>query len=135
MGPARKGFNAILGHRFVEWTDGRVVLELDIDEQHLNSVDFVHGGALMTLVDIAAGSAGTYAATPADHRGCLTISLTANFLSPAKSGPLRIVGLRRGGGRSTFTATAEIFDADNNLCVVGQGVFRLLPHKGGKVAE
>lgn len=125
-GEQLKGFNAVLAYRIAEWSDGRVVLELEIGEQHLNRAGLVHGGVLMTLLDVGAGYSGVYSDDPATIRRGVTLQLTATFIAPAKRGPLRCIGARRGGGKSVYMATSELVDADGTLCAVGQGTFRLI---------
>ena len=46
------GFNALLGHRIAEWGPDKVIVELDIEAQHLNFTGTVHGGV---LVDVLSG--------------------------------------------------------------------------------
>lgn len=120
------GFNAVLDYRLVEWLDGRAVLELDVGAQHLNRAGLVHGGVMMTLLDVAAGYSGVWSDDPTFIRRGVTLQLTASFMAQAKRGSLRCVGARRGGGKSVYMATSELFDAEGTLCAVGQGTFRLI---------
>src|SRR4249920_2572396 len=46
-----------LGLQLLEKGDGRVLIRLDPRAEHLNSWDGVHGGVLMTLLDVALSSA------------------------------------------------------------------------------
>lgn len=125
-GETLQGFNAVLAYRLAEWSDGHAVLELEIGEQHRNRAGLVHGGVLMTLLDVSAGYSGVWSDDPATIRRGVTLQLTATFMAQAKRGPLRCVGERRGGGKSIYMATSEIFDGEGTLCAVGQGTFRLI---------
>ena len=53
-------FNNALGIRLSDWSDGRCSVELDVIGDHLNRSGVVHGGVLMTLLDVACGYAGTW---------------------------------------------------------------------------
>jgi uncharacterized protein (TIGR00369 family) len=126
--PARaipaSGFGALLPVRLVERTAQRMVLEFDIAEHHRNRAGAVHGGALMTLMDIACGQVGIWAESSAAPARAATVSLSANFILPALRGPLHITARNLGGGRTLFYADCEIVDADGKLCATGQASFR-----------
>lgn len=78
------GFNAHVGPiRFAPLGDGRYLAELEIREIHINSGGVCHGGALMTLADVAMGTASFEAA---GGHGCATIAFDAQFLAAAKLG-------------------------------------------------
>ena len=67
----------------VEVKEGYAKVEMIIDEQILNVHGFVHGGALYSLADTAAG-----AASFATGRDSVTLSGTINYIKPGKGGKL-----------------------------------------------
>ncbi len=82
--PMGYGFTDALGPLYRRVEESRVVLGLRVDTQHSNTMGICHGGALMTLADIAAASWANVA------RGLIagapTINLSIDFISGAKQG-------------------------------------------------
>lgn len=63
---------------------GEVSFGLRVADSHCNLMGICHGGALMTLADIAAAS--TVSAQLDAPRGVPTVSLSFDFLSPGRKG-------------------------------------------------
>jgi uncharacterized protein (TIGR00369 family) len=117
------GYARLIGYRLTRWEPDFAEIALELGRQHENRGGIAHGGVLATLIDTACGFAGCWA--PAgESRAAVTLSLTTQFLAPAKSGRLIATGRRVGGGRGIFFATAEVRDADGALLARGEGVFR-----------
>jgi uncharacterized protein (TIGR00369 family) len=129
------GFQALLGYRLVRWERDVAEVELDVDAQHHNRSGLVHGGVHATLLDSAAGLAGVFCPVPGNVVRAATLSFAIQYVAAARSGTLRAIGRRRGGGRSIFFATAEILDADGKLVATGEGTYRYMtgfgPPDGG----
>ncbi len=123
-GERPSGYQKAMGYRLAEWRDGHVVIEMPVGPQHLNRANVVHGGVLASLIDTACGFAGSFAPSPGEQPVVVTLSLAASYVAPGRKGPLRVVGRVRGGGRSVFFASAEIFDGDGVLIAYGDGSFR-----------
>jgi uncharacterized protein (TIGR00369 family) len=119
------GFRDLLGIRWCGMEDGAVVLELPIRPDHLNFSGTVHGGVIMSLIDIACGLA-VMAPAPSSRtpRSALTLSLTTSFTGQAQAGTVRVIGRQRAGGRKIVFATAEVFNAHGALIALGEGTFR-----------
>ncbi|HLZ66094.1 MAG TPA: PaaI family thioesterase [Aliidongia sp.] len=117
-------FNQSVGLRLADWTEGRATVELDITGDHLNRSGVVHGGVLMTLIDVACGYAGTWTEAADGARLCVTLDLTTSFVAPAIAGRLTTVATVTGGGRKIFFARAEVRDEAGALLAMGQGSFR-----------
>lgn len=117
--PRVGGFNQYLGLRIVEYEEGHCVMELPVEERHLNRSGIVHGGVLATLIDAATSHAGNHAPEVEDRPRSVTVAMSIQYLGQAKKGPLRAVGTRTGGGRSIFFARAEVFDAQGTLVAAG----------------
>ena len=118
------GFQALIGYRIIEWSEGLAVVELAVGPQHLNRSGVLHGGVLTTLIDTVCGYAGCYCAVPGRVRRAVTLSLTTNFTGQVGDGVLKAVGRKQTGGRRIFYCSGEVFDADDALVAVGQGTFR-----------
>src|SRR5690606_39345384 len=63
-----RGFADVLGFRQVQWEEGRAVLELELRPYHLNLAGVIHGGVLMSLLDIVCAQAGLYHPDPSQIR-------------------------------------------------------------------
>lgn len=100
-------------HASGEGTDR--VFALRVEERHLNQAGAAHGGLLATLVDFAIGRA---VQASADAEGAVTVSLTTDFLGPARAGDWveARTEVERLGGRLAF--------ADCSLSVEGREVVR-----------
>ena len=63
------------------------LLEMPLQEKHLNLRGFAHGGSIVTLADSAAGY-GTYANLPGKAEAFTTIELKCNFIRGISDGML-----------------------------------------------
>ena len=89
----------------VEVKEGYAKVEMIIDEQILNVHGFVHGGALYSLADTAAG-----AASFATGRDSVTLSGTINYIKPGKGGKLIGIAQEISAGRTTGGYEVFIFN-------------------------
>lgn len=89
----------------VEVKEGHAKVEMIIDEQILNVHGFVHGGALYSLADTAAG-----AASFATGRDSVTLSGTINYIKPGKGGKLIGIAQEISAGRTTGVYEVFIFN-------------------------
>lgn len=89
---------------------GYAKVEMDIDEQILNVHGFVHGGALYSLADTAAG-----AASFATGRDSVTLSGTINYIKPGKGGKLIGIAQEISAGRTTGLYEVFIFNDSDVL--------------------
>ena len=89
----------------VEVKERYAKVEMIIDEQILNVHGFVHGGALYSLADTAAG-----AASFATGRDSVTLSGTINYIKPGKGGKLIGIAQEISAGRTTGDYEVFIFN-------------------------
>lgn len=121
----RSAFNDMVGIRWVSWTDGEAVAEVELRPELLNRSGSLHGGVMCTLLDTVCARAGCWMPAGQVQRRCTTVSLTTNFLRGASSGVIRATGrLRPGAGTQIFTAVGELADAEGRLLALAQGTFR-----------
>lgn len=118
------GFAGTLGLEEVLWQEGCAELRLPLEPRHLNRSGFLHGGILMTMLDVACARAGTWVPEGEPARYVATLSMATNFLRGVKSGVLRATGLREPGGNTIYSATARVFDERGALLAIGQGTYR-----------
>jgi uncharacterized protein (TIGR00369 family) len=123
----RSGFRDLIGYRTKAWREGYGEVELVIRPEHLNSVDIVHGGVYMSMLDVALGHAVAFCTVPGNFRFSTTVSLTTSFLKGARSGVLTAVGRIDGIQGRLATGTGEVRDEAGELCAVGQASFLYFP--------
>ncbi|MFL5846824.1 MAG: PaaI family thioesterase [Solirubrobacteraceae bacterium] len=106
----------------VEHGDG--VTRLQTEERHANPAGAVHGGLIATLCDTAVGAA--VAAEAEEIAGAVTVSLTVDYLAPAKPGSLleARTEIEKLGGRLAF-ADCRV-SADGKEVVRARAVFSVL---------
>ena len=119
---AKDRFGAKLtGVRFVDASAGYSRCSLTVEDHHLNNHDILHGGAIFTLVDMAAGTA---AAT--DREDFVTLTTNITYSAPGYPGETiyaeakisgrskrmsnYIVTVTNESGKILATATAIVYD-------------------------
>jgi len=127
------GLQGHLGYRLVEWAENHAVIELELQDHHLNRAGILHGGVLMTLLDTASGYSVCFCSVPGNVRKTLTLSLTTNFLGMAKKGVVRVVATRQGGGRKIVFTEAKAYNADGEVIGTATGTFKY--HRGSEGIE
>ncbi|WP_143895122.1 PaaI family thioesterase [Tepidimonas sediminis] len=127
-------FVELLGFRLRRWADGVAELAYEPQPQHLNSFGVVHGGASMTLLDVAMAHA---ARSVQRDMGVVTIEMKTSFLQAAQ-GPL-VARARLLHRTATLAFTdGEVRDAAGRLCAHASGTFRYvrrLPAPGRAVHD
>ncbi len=94
----------------VEVKQGYAKVEMLIDEQILNVHGYVHGGALYSLADTAAG-----AASFATGRDSVTLSGSINYIKPGTGGKLFGIAQEISAGRTTGVYEVFIFNDQDIL--------------------
>jgi uncharacterized protein (TIGR00369 family) len=112
-----------LGIELLEKANGTMRLRFVARPEHLNSWSGIHGGVLMTLLDVALGSASR--SLDVACVGATTIELKANFLSAASDVVLG-EGRAQRAGRSLIFAEGELRKPDGALVAKGSGTFKLV---------
>jgi uncharacterized protein (TIGR00369 family) len=105
--------------------DDEVRLRLPWDPSNVTIGDMVHGGAIATLADLTVMAAAWCGAdAPPDLRG-VTVSMSLDYLAPARSTDVIGVGrvLRR--GRSLTNREADIVDPRGTLIAKAIAVYKL----------
>ena len=113
--------NAFTVHNFYELEAverDRAVYRLDIRPESLNPYGMVHGGALYTMADDAAGLA-----VHTDGRHYVTQSGTLNFLTNQPKGVIRAEGRVRRRGKQTVYASVEITNKEGVLLAAGDFLY------------
>lgn len=125
MAPPRTSgpYAKLLGVEVLAESDEGVELALDATEEHLREGGIVHGGAMMSLLDMA--MAGTVARTLETGQRTASVSITTDFVRPASTGRLVARGrLVRRGATMAFPE-GEIVDAQGRLVARATGVWAI----------
>jgi len=113
--------HALLGLRFAEPEplDGTVVIEMDVAPPAFNGSGNLHGGAIATLVDVAAGScAGRVSGFDPLRESLVTADLHVRYLGRPKEGPVRAEARPMRAGRMLIVVEVRVLDALDNLIAV-----------------
>ena len=118
-------FNADLGIEILESGEGRSSVALQLTPRHLNSWNAVHGGIIMTLLDVAMAVAGR-SLDPAAGGG-VTVEMKVSFLQPGLAGS-RLTAHGHAFHRSKTMSFCEgdIVDQDGRLIAKSLGTFKYI---------
>jgi len=122
--PAIPSFGRFIGYKIGKPTAEGGTATLKIRPEHLNRSGVVHGGIMMTLIDVACSVAGQYRPPGEPPVLSASISITTSFVGNVDRGMLIATGRKTGGGKRIFFAKGEVRDAKGNLLAQGEGVFR-----------
>ena len=112
-----------LGIELLEKADGTMRLKFAPRPEHLNSWNGIHGGVLISLLDVALGSAAR--SLDVSCIGATTMELKANFLAAATHWVLG-EGRAQRAGRSLIFAEGELRRLGGVLVAKGTGTFKLV---------
>lgn len=96
----------------------RAVFRLEIRPESKNPFGMVHGGALYTMADNAAGTA-----VHTDGRAYVTQTSSLHFLRNQAAGTVRAEGRVRHRGKSTCLVEVDITGQDGMLLATGEFTF------------
>ena len=112
-----------LGLRLLEKGAGRALIGFEPRSEHLNSWEGVHGGVLMTLLDVALSSAAR-SLDPACV-GATTVEMKTNFLAVATESIITEARAQR-AGRSLIYAEGEVRSPVGAVLAKASGTFKLV---------
>ncbi len=113
-------FVSHLGFTLHRMDGGHSELHYEAQPEHLNSFDVTHGGASMTLLDVAMATA---ARSDTPDFGVVTIEMKTSFMQPAR-GLLVAKGRLIHRTASMAFVEATVVDADGRLCSHATGTFK-----------
>jgi uncharacterized protein (TIGR00369 family) len=123
-----------LGFRLTAWKEGFARLEMPVRTDHRNTVGYLHGGVISSLLDIAGAVAGSYGIS--NDFVSVTINLNCNFMSPHTATVAVAEGELVRITKSMFFCQAKLLDPENKrLCATATGTYKRqarTPLKAGK---
>ena len=112
-----------LGFRLANWKEGFARLEMTVRPEHQNTVGYLHGGVIASLLDIAGAFSGSYGISK-EHVS-VTINLNCNYMAPHKTDTVVVEGEIVRKTQSLFFAQSRLFDSTNNiLCATATGTYK-----------
>ena len=112
-----------LGFKLTEWKDGFARLEMPVRKEHRNTVDYLHGGVIASLLDIAGAVSGSHGIS--QEYVSVTINLNCNYMAPHQANVAIAEGELIRTTKSLFFAQARLLDPENNrLCATATGTYK-----------
>ena len=123
-------FVTLLGFSLELFEGGESVLGYTPRPEHLNSFAVTHGGACMTLLDVAMAVA---ARSVQKDMGVVTIEMKTSFMRPAPGDGTPLTAKGRLMHRTATLAFAEatIYDAKGQACAHSTGTFKYVRRQAG----
>jgi uncharacterized protein (TIGR00369 family) len=115
-----------VGLEMVFYEAGKSLLKLDPQPHHMNSLGMVHGGVVMTMLDVGMATAARSAAkidAGNEEPRVITIEMKSSFMKPS-TGLLEVHGKVLSHSRSMAFCEAEIVDPHGRVCAKGSGTFK-----------
>ena len=111
-----------LGFQLITWQEGFARLEMPVRPEHRNTVGYLHGGVIASLLDIVGAVAGSYGI--ADKFVSVTINLNCNYMAPHKSDKVIAEGELQRTTSSLLFTQAKLLDPDHDLlCATATGTY------------
>ncbi len=118
-------FFSLLSMSLVELRIGSCLLEIHVDNKHMQPFGIVHGGAFASIIDAAT----FWAVYPEvdEENGMTTVDLKLNYLAPSSHGKLIARGKRIKLGRTLGLGEAEVTDEDGKILAHGVSTVMVMP--------
>ena len=115
-----------LGLKLTSWKDGYARLDMPVRDEHRNTVGYLHGGVVSSLLDIVDAVAGSYG--DVKESVSITVNLNVNFMAPHQAGSLVAEGELVRTTESPIFAQSRLLDpANNRLCATATGTYKKKP--------
>jgi uncharacterized protein (TIGR00369 family) len=120
-----------LGFRLTAWKEGFARLEMPVRPDHRNTVGYLHGGVIASLLDISGAVAGSFGI--ANEFVSVTINLNCNYMAPHQGDMVIAEGELVRTTTSLFFCQAKLFDPDRNLlCATATGTYKPKSRESGE---
>ena len=112
-----------LGFKLTAWKEGFARLEMPVRPEHRNTVGYLHGGVIASLLDIAGAVSGSYGIS--EEFVSVTINLNCNYMAPHQAKNVVAEGELIRVTKTLFFAQAKLFDPENSrLCATATGTYK-----------
>jgi uncharacterized protein (TIGR00369 family) len=115
-----------LGFKLIAWKKGYTKIEMPVRPDHRNSVGYLHGGVIASLLDIGCAVAGSYGVSSKNIS--ITINLNCNYMAPHIARKAIVEGELVRTTKEMFFAQAKLFDPESKrLCATATGTYKSQP--------
>ena len=124
-----------LGFTLEKFEGGESELHFSPRAEHLNTFDVAHGGAVMTLLDVAMA---TSARSVEPLMGVVTIEMKTTFMRPSQGAPgftLRGCGHLLHRTRTMAFTEAHVIDEQGQVCAHATGTFKYVARRSPPVND
>jgi len=124
-------FVTMLGFELTQFENGDSSITYSPRPEHQNSFGVAHGGAVMTLMDVAMATA---ARSVAPDMGVVTIEMKTSFMRPSPGDGSQLTGRGRLIQRTTSMAFTEatLYDSKGQACAHATGTFKYVKREESK---
>ncbi len=126
-------YHRLLGIEIEDWSDGFARLVMQAGADHMNRSDIVHGGAILSIIDQAAGMSGLWCSVPGNSRKAVTIDLDCRFTGQVKAGKVTAEAKVVTRGRNIYFVRTEVFNEAGEMVAFGSSTHRW--RKGSETLE
>ena len=113
-------FATYCGVKAVAAEPGCCRLFVAMRDEHKNQLGIMHGGVMLTLLDVAMGTAARLSA----GASVMTVDMQSTFIAPGR-GDLSAEGRVLRPGRSLIFCEGEVRDAAGTLVAKASGLFKI----------
>ncbi|MEI7451236.1 MAG: PaaI family thioesterase [Desulfomonile sp.] len=115
----------LLSMKLLQFDIGRSLLQIDVQDKHLQPFGMVHGGVFSSIIDAAA----FWAVYPDvdENSGLTSVDLKLNYLAPSSRGKLIATGRRIKLGKTLGLGEAEVTDENGRILAHGTSTLIILP--------
>ncbi len=107
---------------------GHALLDIDLENKHLQPFGAVHGGVFASIIDAAAFWA--VFSEVDENVAMTTVDLKVNYLAPAQAGKLIARGNRIKLGKNLGLAEAEVTNQEGKILAHGTSILMILREPG-----
>jgi uncharacterized protein (TIGR00369 family) len=112
-----------LGFKLTAWKEGFARLEMPVRPEHRNTVGYLHGGVIASLLDIVGAVSGSHGIS--EEFVSVTINLNCNYMAPHQAATVIAEGELIRVTKTLFFAQAKLLDPENNrLCATATGTYK-----------
>ncbi len=121
----RGRFPGLVGMQFLEISPDRVLAALEVREEVKQPWGILHGGAIATLLDTAAGAGAV--ANLARGQQSVTVEIKVNFIGAVRGGRVTVEAVPLHRGRSTMIWESRARDAEGRIVAAGLSTHMTIP--------
>lgn len=106
------GWNGVTGIEFVELTEDRCVLRVEIGDHHKQPYGIVHGGVHASIVETAASMGAAVWAANAGYPGAVGVNNSTDFIKAVREGVLIATAAPIHRGRTQQLWKVDVVDEE-----------------------